>query len=605
MENNEFLQNNAKVEIEPKQNFHFRYERDINQGKTHGILNGQNEDYPKLKLLLPENGAKDEWGNQRDFYVLCSLHCNDNNKPLSPHLLMIKGKTAVNYRFIFEKMETSEHNTAERFWKLKDYVIVRLQNKQYKKSLENKQSEFAELGLPFDFKRLLGPLKLDDRNVQDSGKLKDDPSIQDSGKLNVCLGFTIFEKDFYNNTYSLYRDPIYTCNIYHGDDLKIKKLCNIKGSIRGGTEITILIRFESNLPLNVLIKKIKKNTNETEWFREVQIHEEQKFQKAAITFNLPSYDGPHSDKEVEIEVYMCVVVRDTTYKSDSVKFYYINENSYKRRIDEDQCNVEYNGKKKKSSDVSNDSADLPSAVHVPVKNVCSNSEKIKSQIDLIFSKAEDGIYYKNMDYVFYDALENRDTLIHLYTKANETKQQNLIVDFRNRDQENLLHWACKMDYSKSIRPLIGLGCHINQQNMWGRTPLHIALTERRDACISEIQLIFKNYLQYSENVKKDLINMLKTYNHNGYTVLHEAVLNRYYELFEIMLIFMTEHNLNILDYEVLGSGDSIAHLAAKNNTLMDIDSIIMKYIPNYMSVKNYAGIMVKDLNEMFSEKLSI
>ncbi|XP_037812236.1 uncharacterized protein LOC119603996 [Lucilia sericata] len=582
MENNEFLQNNASVEIEPKQNFHFRYESEINQGNTHGILNGQNEDYPKLKLLLPENAAKDEWGNERDIYVLCSLHCYANNKPLSPHLLMIKGKKAVNYKFIFEKMETSEHNAAERFWKLKEYVIVRLQNKQYKQSLENKQREFGQLGLPLNFERLLGTLTLNDYR-----------SVKDSGNLNVCLGFTIFERDFYENTYSLYRDPIYSCNIYHGDDLKIKKLCNIKGSIRGGTEITILIRLESNLPLNVSIKKINEETKETEWFTEVQIPEKNIFQNAAITFNLPRYDGPRTDDEVEIEVNICVVVRDTTYKSDNAKFYYINENSYKRSIDAVECDVlqlaEKKGKRIKSNYVSRDSADLPPVLPLSGESV---SDKMISLIDSTFNNAKDDTYYTNID-------------SFLYTKANETKKQNLIIDFRNKDQENLLHWACKMDHSKSIRPLIGLGCHINEQDIWGRTPLHVALTARHDACISEIQLIFKNYLQYSENVKADLVKMLKTYNHNGYTVLHEAVLNRYYELFEIMLIFMQEHKLNILDYEVLGSGDSIAHLAAKNNTLMDIDSIIMKYIPNYMSVKNYAGLMAKDLNEMFSEKLSI
>ncbi|XP_065357426.1 uncharacterized protein LOC135951670 [Calliphora vicina] len=594
MNNNEFLKNNPSVEIEPKQNFHFRYESEIEQGNSHGALTGQEGDHPKIKLRLPENGHLDECGNKRDFFVLCSLHCFDNNRTLSPHLLLPKGESKLNYNFIFEKMDVCGDNPGQRVWELRDYVVVRLKNSEYKRSLTNKATAYDSLKLPVDFAKLMGQLDLNNAR-----------EVKFSGKLNVCLGFTIFERDFYQNTYSLYRDTIYSCNIYHGDDLKIKSLCNIKGSIHGGTIVTILIRLESNLPLNIFIKKIDKK--KTVWSTTVKISNKDIFLNAAVTFTMPPYGGPKSEDD-EIEVNMCVMVENTTYKSDSFKFFYINERARKRpRVTEQQDNPPEQREKvsKQSRDVCFVSYD-----HATLPEFCFNAENnvdIQFKIDKIFKTVKNPNHIVSCEHlysIFYDALESEEAFKHLYKMANEASNNKLVADFRNENRENLLHMACQMNKFKRIRPLIGLGCHINEQDYIGRTPLHVALAKQHIDCVAEILFIFNNISKYPKEVETDLMKMIGAYNHDGHTVLHAAMLGQYNELCEAILMFMHKHDMNVLDFEVLGSGDSIAHLAVKHN-LITIRPLIEKYVPNYKMVNNYAGIMVSQLECEMLKNLNI
>lgn len=156
------------VEIQPKQNFHFRYESEIErQGNSHGILKGQQGRYPKIELRLPEEKKYSE------FFVLCSLHSFENTKILSPHLLMPNGITELNYGFIFEPMQMAEDNPMKRVFELRDYVIVRLKKAMYNNSFTNKRAAYERLQLPtLVFEELLGPLNLDNpRQVKDSAKL--------------------------------------------------------------------------------------------------------------------------------------------------------------------------------------------------------------------------------------------------------------------------------------------------------------------------------------------------------------------------------------------------------------------------------------------------
>lgn len=197
------------------------------------------------------------------------------------------------------------------------------------------------------------------------------------------------------------------------------------------------------------------------------------------------------------------------------------------------------------------------------------------------------------------ALESKNNLMHVYKKFLKSEKKYLIVDYRNENYANLLHLACYMNKDLAIRPLIGLGCHIYQQDYEGRTPLHIALMARNDECILKIQQLIKDPSEYPKEFEQDIIRMFSVYDHNGYTVLHVACLGEYDDLLEIMFIFLQKHKLNILDYEVLGNGDTIAHLAFKNKKNI---SLIEKYIPNYREATNYGGTTVEDLE---FEKLTI
>lgn len=148
------------------------------------------------------------------------------------------------------------------------------------------------------------------------------------------MGFTIFERDFYNDRYTLYKNTIYSCNIYNGDSLRIHKICNNKGNIKGGTEVTILIKTDNNITPNVLMKKIHPETRNTVWSDMITIEKNDIFLNAAISFRTRAYNGPIDNNEDEIEVLISVVVGNSNYKSNEVKFYYIKEHEPKRKVNE-------------------------------------------------------------------------------------------------------------------------------------------------------------------------------------------------------------------------------------------------------------------------------
>ncbi|XP_065355462.1 uncharacterized protein LOC135949928 [Calliphora vicina] len=577
-----------RIKIQPKQNFHFRYENEINQqGNTHGVLQGQQKyKYPTIELSLPANKRNSE------FFVLCSLHRFTDIVPktLSPHLLMRKGVTELNYEFIFEKMKTVEDNPMKRVWELRDCVIVRLTKKEYNNSFTNKRTAYERLQLPsLTFEELLGELNLDDPS-----------DVEDSAKGNVCLGFTIFEKKAKAKQYTLYKKTIYSCNIYNADTLKIYKIDTPKGSVLGGTEINIKSKFESCWTLIVLINKINERTNKIVWNTTVK---DLKKNKNTITFTLPPYGGPESEDD-EIEVNMCVKVENSTYISDNVKFFYVNERPRKRpRVTEKQDNPP----EQRANDMSNISCDYETSPEFSGSKefVCTQHVDIKFKIDKIFKTPKDPNHimsYERLYSIFYDALESEEAFKHLYKMAKDSSNNYLVADLRNENGENLLHMACQMNKFKRIRPLIGLGCHINEQDYIGRTPLHVALAKQHIDCVAEILFIFNNISKYPKEVETDLMKMIGAYNHDGHTVLHAAMLGQYKELCEAILMFMRKHNINVLDFEVLGSGDSIAHLAVKHN-LMTIRPLIVEYVPNYEMVQNYAGIMVEELEDEMLEQL--
>ncbi|TMW52667.1 hypothetical protein DOY81_002246 [Sarcophaga bullata] len=308
----------AEFEIQPKQNFHYRYPSEMRM--THGVINGQIEDsYPKVILRLPANEQKDKFHNKRDFFVLCTLHRYDkHNIVLSPHLLQHKGETKLNHNIIFERMNEDPVCPTKKYWELKDYVIIRLKKDEYKNSIEKKREFYNAKGLPLPFDNLLGEINLE--NTQ---------SLCNCAEPNVCLGVTIFERDFYNDTYSLIANTIYSCNIFDGDDLCIQRICNPKGSVNGGTEVTLLIKLGTKLYPQVCIKKIHPKTKETEWKRILNVPQSKIFCNHAITFTTPRYDNTNSDEDTngnDIEVNISVVIRDSTYQSNCVKFYYVKEN---------------------------------------------------------------------------------------------------------------------------------------------------------------------------------------------------------------------------------------------------------------------------------------
>ena len=62
------------------------------------------------------------------------------------------------------------------------------------------------------------------------------------------------------------------------------------------------------------------------------------FCNCAITFITPPYDNRHYNGTVngeDIKVYICVVIGNTTYQSNCVKFYYVTENNNRPYVEVD------------------------------------------------------------------------------------------------------------------------------------------------------------------------------------------------------------------------------------------------------------------------------
>lgn len=191
-------------------------------------------------------------------------------------------------------------------------------------------------------------------------------------------------------------------------------------------------------------------------------------------------------------------------------------------------------------------------------------------------------------------MDSIDDLKYLYKLCKKKPEFcKFVVHARNEYGENLLHVACKENNPQFIGPLIGLGCSLNAQDIMGRTPLHIAISGNNDEIISTIQKCLQNLTQYPESIKRSFIKMLQAYDDNGYTVLHAAALQGKIELFENLLKFCVDNEINVLDYGTLRTGDSIGHLVVKYD-LNPIVSILEKYVPNYEDVENYEGKTVKD-----------
>ncbi|XP_046802781.1 uncharacterized protein LOC124418920 [Lucilia cuprina] len=173
------------------------------------------------------------------------------------------------------------------------------------------------------------------------------------------------------------------------------------------------------------------------------------------------------------------------------------------------------------------------------------------------------------------------------------------------------HIDCKEDNIKKVS-LLMIHCRgLCEQDYWGRTPLHLAIIYKSQATLK----IFQNALQkeispqnlknnnnINKNLKfiKNLKKLFKIYDHDGDTILHKAVKYNLTKIVEFLLKFCKKFNINVNNYEVLGSGDSILHLAIVEN-LLKMTKIIIEINPSLRYVRNYAGNLPQDAKNLSME----
>ncbi|XP_058981676.1 nuclear factor NF-kappa-B p110 subunit-like isoform X2 [Musca domestica] len=701
-----FLNSSLQIQIQPKQNFHFRFESELKN--THGFITGRGEAvtngrncsvrdiYPKIQMRLPDSANLNDNGKVRQFFVLCSLHSYNEEKiaekkplHLSPHLLLPKSKRKIDYAFVFEKMKDCQDDVTGRYWELVDHVIVRSRkkNNKYGETLRAKQLKYESLGLPLPFDKLQSDLDLNE--------------ITQSAGLIVCLGFTIFER-IDDETYCLYKETIYSDPIYHGDDLKIHDICNFGGSTSGGQVVFMRIKLQSGYCYTVRV--FLDVAGKTVW--ESYVKPMDTFLNSSIKFELPPYTGPDFPED-SIEVSMEVVVDRSTFKSRPVKFAYSKSDNSdsngtaklaaarKRprrcstivptpskssdslsHLEQPNANASNNGaatnenpirqskmevdgpatdqnvstttfsqssenstvsitnleleqwwqnlmgpdlsledppsEQGKNEYISQDRTVTPKPIKEDNNAQHQKQERKRREINDIKKRIEKCLKDPAQDItippsilsnkfgntIFHDAVLNASTLLALRNGVKKSTHKDLVLKTRNKLRHNLLHYACLHDKSEAIRPLVGMGIALHEQDQSGNTPLHLAIVNRRSDCILQIQQLLQEHAAYDNKVDSSMVKMTKVYNRQGYTVLHLALLENLPELLGILLEFCKQKQIDVTEYEVLGSGDSLGHLAVKTKASTEMLKVLEEYVPNYLLIENYAGDTAAAVDEI-------
>lgn len=194
---------------------------------------------------------------------------------------------------------------------------------------------------------------------------------------------------------------------------------------------------------------------------------------------------------------------------------------------------------------------------------------------------------------YHTLLENNKFLFLRYL-LNEDHAPRMLVA-RNCLRENLLHVACKLNESNIVTILILLDYNPTAQDYLGRTPLHLALIANHIPCIEEFFLILRAVADptthighYNNSIALNLKKMFSVYDDLGYTVIHQAVIMQNGRILTTLLELCNALKINVLYYEILGSGDSLLHLAV-NIQAREMQHIIVAMIPQIINVCNYAG----------------
>lgn len=188
--------------------------------------------------------------------------------------------------------------------------------------------------------------------------------------------------------------------------------------------------------------------------------------------------------------------------------------------------------------------------------------------------------------IFHDMVaENEYTELLKWSKNRNF--EDLVITSTNNDGENLLHLACRLKKSDVIHSMVSRGYSIIAQDINGNTPLHVAIIYESSECVDKFQKLFEHMINCPHSIEK-FQKLFKMYDSRGRTVLHLAVLYNLENLVDVMLKCYESMEIDVFEYEVLGNGYNILHLA-KTAKLGNMVNLIMKRLPNACDYTDYAG----------------
>ena len=209
--------------------------------------------------------------------------------------------------------------------------------------------------------------------------------------------------------------------------------------------------------------------------------------------------------------------------------------------------------------------------------VLHKNEKIRNS--LAYLREELRWYIKHLQLEDFYYLNNK--IISLNSNANDNynnnKNKNMSLDLRNMIPFHGIQRAACDNFCI--------------QDYFGRTILHVIIEQNDDVLLQLFGRLYQQQTEYGyKNVQlmDELKNLLKIYDDQGYTILHKAIKYNKLAFVKDILEFCEYFQVNVADYELLGTGDSILHLAVKHN-LKDMSELILSYIPTLANVKNYPG----------------
>ncbi|CAO1332555.1 unnamed protein product [Diamesa tonsa] len=224
---------------------------------------------------------------------------------------------------------------------------------------------------------------------------------------------------------------------------------------------------------------------------------------------------------------------------------------------------------------------------------CSVLDKVKMLIKL-FKNNYDGKKLKEMILILIAAQDATDESILFDTieHGNMDQVKDLVlvlVKYRLTDllhstndlNQNCLHLMVLENNCKMLKIFLNLGIDINQVDINGKTPLHLAVEQNAEKCIQE--------LIDSENGRERL--SLDAMNDDGFTALHSAVARNNYDLVKLLV----EAGASI-ETKNPTTGNNVLHIAVEvKNPSEEIMSYFINMNEKLLHVENHSGIKVLQL----------